>query len=85
MGPDFKRHWDRIHRRLFLLESIVFPSKIVKDGFETVEVTTAEDNDYILGIKVRETKEELVLKDATRAEIMVPLKSIKDARISRCP
>jgi putative heme-binding domain-containing protein len=63
----------------YLLESLLFPSKIVKDGFETVEVTTVDD-DYILGVRVRESKNELVLKDATRPEIVIPAKSIKERK-----
>jgi putative heme-binding domain-containing protein len=61
----------------YLLESILFPSKIIKDGFQTVEVTT-KDDDTILGVRVRENADELVLKDATRNEIVIPTISIKE-------
>ncbi|MEO5803589.1 MAG: PVC-type heme-binding CxxCH protein [Verrucomicrobiota bacterium] len=61
----------------YLIESILFPNKVIKDGFQTVEVTTKED-DAIFGVRVRENKDELVLKDATRNEIVIPTSNIKE-------
>ncbi|MEP6663088.1 MAG: PVC-type heme-binding CxxCH protein, partial [Verrucomicrobiota bacterium] len=63
----------------YLIESILFPNKVIKDGFQTVEVTT-KDDDSILGVRVRETAGELVLKDVTRNEIIIPLNSIKEKK-----
>ncbi len=63
----------------YLIESILFPNKVIKDGFETVEVTT-KDDEYFLGVTVRETQSELVLKDATRAEIILPTNTIKERK-----
>jgi putative heme-binding domain-containing protein len=60
----------------YLIDSVLFPNKIIKDGFETVEVTT-KDGDYILGIKVRENKQQLVLKDATHPEIVIATSTIE--------
>lgn len=60
----------------YILESILEPSKAVKEGYDTVEVTTKED-DYLMGIKVRETPQELVLRNATSTELAIPLHHIK--------
>ncbi|MGI8964547.1 MAG: HEAT repeat domain-containing protein, partial [Limisphaerales bacterium] len=61
----------------YLIESLLFPSKILKDGFETIEVIT-KDDEYFLGVKVRENKNGLALKDAARGEIVIPLPQIKE-------
>ena len=63
----------------YLIESILFPNKVIKDGFETVEVTTRGD-EYFLGVRVRENANELVLKDATRNEIVIPINMIKERK-----
>ncbi len=71
----------------YLIESILFPNKIIKDGFESVEVTT-KDDEYYLGIKVRDNKTELVLKDASHNEIVIPVANIKerkDKKVSLMP
>ncbi len=61
----------------YLIESLLFPNKIIKDGFETIEVVT-QDDDYVLGVRVRENRKELVLKDATRSSIVIPANRIKE-------
>lgn len=60
----------------YLIDSILFPSKIIKDSFETVQVTT-KDGDDIIGIEVRENKDVLVLKDNTHPEIVIPTATIQ--------
>jgi putative heme-binding domain-containing protein len=59
----------------YLIDSVLFPSKIIKDGYETQQVTT-KDGDDIIGIEVRENKDELVLKDNTHPEIVIPTATI---------
>ncbi len=63
----------------YLIESLLHPNKIVKDGFETVEIVTTDD-EYVVGIKVRENAKETVLKDAARTEFVVPASSIKEQK-----
>ena len=60
----------------YLIDSVLFPSKIIKDGFETQQVTT-KDGDDVIGIEVRENKDELVLKDNTHPEIVIPKSTIE--------
>jgi hypothetical protein len=52
-------------------------NKIIKDGFEAVEIVT-HDDEYIFGIKVRENARETVLKDAVRDEIVISATTIKE-------
>ncbi len=61
----------------YLIESILNPNKIIKDGFETIEVTTKDDESY-LGIRVREGKDELVLKDVAHPELVIPKNQIRE-------
>src|SRR5262249_57620890 len=59
----------------YLIESILLPSKIIKEGYHSLNVVTNRGKLYT-GIKVRETKDELVLRDAEDREIMIPVKDI---------
>ena len=61
----------------YVIESILTPNKIIKDGFETIEVTT-KDDEYYLGIRVREDKKEIVLKDAAHAELAIQKEQIRE-------
>lgn len=63
----------------YLIESLLQPNKIIKDGFEAVEVVT-HDDEYVLGIKVRENARETVLKDAVRNEIVISASIIKEKK-----
>jgi putative heme-binding domain-containing protein len=61
----------------YLIESILDPNKVIKDNFETIEVTTKDDETY-LGIRVREDKNELVLKDVAHPELAIDKEKIRD-------
>jgi putative heme-binding domain-containing protein len=61
----------------YLIESILLPSKIIKEGYHSLNVVTNRGKLYT-GIKVRETKDELVLRDAEDREIMIPVKDIEE-------
>jgi putative heme-binding domain-containing protein len=54
----------------YLIESILLPNKIIKEGFHSITVNT-RDGRVFTGIKVRETKEELVLRNAEDREIVI--------------
>jgi putative heme-binding domain-containing protein len=66
----------------YLVESILEPSKAIKEGYHTVVVATREGK-VVTGIKVRETKTDLILRDAEDREIAVPLKSIEETANGR--
>lgn len=61
----------------YLVESILLPNKIIKEGFHSLVVSTKAGKVFT-GIKVRETQTELVLRDAEDREVMVPIKDIDE-------
>jgi putative heme-binding domain-containing protein len=59
----------------YLIDSILDPNKAIKDGYQGYTIAT-KDGDVISGIKVRQDDKVLVLRDATRPEIIVPMESV---------
>jgi putative heme-binding domain-containing protein len=59
----------------YLVESILEPNKAIKENYHTLVVAT-KDGRFVTGIKVRETMDELVLRDAEDREVSVPVGSI---------
>ncbi len=66
----------------YLIESVLVPSAKIKDNFDTTIVTTDSGHVYT-GIKSRETKDDLVLRDADDHEISIPRSTIDTAERSR--
>jgi putative heme-binding domain-containing protein len=64
----------------YLIESVWFPNKKVKEGFHAVTVETKDGEEYA-GVLVRETGEQLVLRDATAKEITVAKNNIANRRV----
>jgi putative heme-binding domain-containing protein len=64
----------------YIVESVFAPNKKVKEGFHSVQVQT-KDGQEISGILVRETTQEMILRDATNKEISVPKKNIASSKI----
>jgi putative heme-binding domain-containing protein len=60
----------------YIVDSILDPNKAVKDGYMGVAVVT-KDGDVISGIKVRQDTENLILRDATHEELVIPLKNVR--------
>ena len=63
----------------YLVESVLAPNKKVKEGYHSIQVTT-KDGQELSGIPVRETSEELVLRDTTNKEMSIPLKNIESRK-----
>jgi putative heme-binding domain-containing protein len=61
----------------YLIDSLLQPNKAVKENYHSLLVTTTKGQQYT-GIKLRETKTELVLRDAEDKEIAVPVKDIEE-------
>jgi putative heme-binding domain-containing protein len=59
----------------YIVESVLLPNKKVKEGFNSIQITT-KDGEDLSGILVRESAEELVLRDPTNKEISIPKKNI---------
>jgi putative heme-binding domain-containing protein len=61
----------------YLIESLLEPNKAIKENYHSLLVTTAAGRQFT-GIKVRQTKAELVLRTAEDKEVAVPLKDIEE-------
>jgi putative heme-binding domain-containing protein len=61
----------------YLVESILLPNKIIKEGFHSLVVSTKSGQVHT-GIKLRETKTELVLRNAEDKEIVVPINDVDE-------
>jgi putative heme-binding domain-containing protein len=61
----------------YIIESILLPNKVIKENYHSIIVTTKQGK-IITGIKVRESKTELVLRDAEDREVVVPAQDIDE-------
>jgi putative heme-binding domain-containing protein len=59
----------------YLVESLLLPSKAIKEGYHAMRVVTADDKVY-LGVKVREADGLLVLRNAEDKEVAIPVRDI---------
>ncbi len=61
-----------------IIEAVVWPKRQVKEGYLATTVTTTDDEFY-QGYKVKESKEELVLREAASGkEIRIPKLRIQE-------
>jgi putative heme-binding domain-containing protein len=61
----------------YLIESLLEPNKAIKENYHAVVVTT-ESGKLYTGVKVRQTKTELVLRTAEDKEVAIPVKDIEE-------
>ncbi len=66
----------------YLVESLLLPAKAVKEGYHATRVVTTDDKVF-LGIKVRESKTEVVLRTPEDKEIVVPARDIAESGPAR--
>lgn len=66
----------------YLIESLLIPNKAIKEGFHALEVNTLSGK-VVSGIKVRETKTELVLRNAEDKEVSIPADDIDTRKQTR--
>jgi putative heme-binding domain-containing protein len=64
----------------YLVESILVPNKAVKENYHSTVVATTNGK-IITGIKVRETANELVLRDAEDREVSIPTDQIDERSV----
>jgi putative heme-binding domain-containing protein len=74
-GPDLS-HIAAKYNRADLLDNILNPSKTIAQGFTTYVVKTAS-GDVFTGLLVKQTDQEVVLKDATLKETHVPAADVE--------
>ena len=66
----------------YLLDSILDPNKAIKEGYHSLIVSTL-DGKVVTGIKVRETNDELVLRDADGKELVIPAADVDETKPGR--
>jgi putative heme-binding domain-containing protein len=76
VGPDLTRVWET-HTVEKLLESIVEPSKEIKEGFTSFKATTVNGQVYT-GLKIFDTPEAIVIREATGRDIHIDRKDIDE-------
>jgi putative heme-binding domain-containing protein len=59
----------------YLVESLLYPSAKIKEGYHSVTLTT-KDNQEFSGMIVKETENEIVLRDAANAEKSIAVKNL---------
>ncbi len=64
----------------YLVESVWFPNKKIKEGYHAVSVETKDGEEYS-GVLVRESNEQIILRDAIGKEISIPKNNVADRRI----
>jgi putative membrane-bound dehydrogenase-like protein len=81
VGPDLTRVWDTqtIDK---LLESIVQPSKEIKEGYQAYRVNTV-DGQVLTGLKVSESSSEVVIRDATGRDLRLAKADIESLAVSK--
>ena len=85
-GPDLTRVWDT-HTVEKLLESVVDPSKEIKEGYQAYRVVTV-DGQALFGLKISETGKEVVIRDANGRDVRVAkdeIESIGPSKLSLMP
>jgi putative heme-binding domain-containing protein len=66
----------------YLIESLLMPSKAIKENYHAVLVTTTKGKQYT-GIKVGQTKNTLILRNDHDQELAIPTKDIEEQSASK--
>jgi len=64
----------------YIVESVLLPGKRVKEGYNSVQITT-KDGEDVAGNLVREDNEQVILRDATAREVSVPKRTIASRKM----
>jgi putative heme-binding domain-containing protein len=80
VGPDMTSLGASTPVADYIVESVLLPSKRVKEGFNSVQITT-KDGEDIAGNLVREDTEQVILRDATAKEVSVPKRNIQSRKM----
>ncbi|QDU98263.1 PVC-type heme-binding CxxCH protein [Lignipirellula cremea] len=76
VGPDLTKVWET-HTAAKLIESLVDPSKEIKEGFGAWKAITNDGKIYA-GLKISETEQEVVLRDANGRDIRLPADQVDE-------
>ena len=75
VGPDFTSIGASAQPD-YLIESILYPNRKIKEGYHSVVVETKDDRSLV-GVQVRETGSELVIRDAADKLVFVPRNQVR--------
>lgn len=81
VGPDLTRLWDT-HSLEKVIESMLDPSKEIKEGYQTY-VATTKSGLVVSGLKVSQNAKELVLRDPTGKEVRIAAAELDDVQASK--
>jgi quinoprotein glucose dehydrogenase len=81
VGPDLTRVWDT-HSVEKLMESILEPSKEIKEGY-TAYVATTKKGTSVTGLKIAQSATEIVLRDANGKDVRIAAKDLEELTPSR--
>jgi quinoprotein glucose dehydrogenase len=76
VGPELTRLWDTSSIDK-IMESIIDPSKEIKEGYETYSATTKKGQIYT-GLRVSQNADEVVIKEATGNEVRIATKDLEE-------
>jgi putative membrane-bound dehydrogenase-like protein len=76
VGPDLSKIWET-HSVAKILESIVTPSKEIKEGFQTYTVVSS-DGRVFTGLKIADTDREVVLRDAQGNDVRINQSDVEE-------
>lgn len=64
----------------YLIESVWFPNKKIKEGYHAVMIETKDGNEFS-GVLVSENNEQVILRDATGKEVTIAKNNVGDRRM----
>jgi putative membrane-bound dehydrogenase-like protein len=81
IGPDLTRVWETQSLEK-VMESMIDPSKEIKEGYQAYRVLTTTGLTFT-GLKVSDTKSEVVLKEATGNEVHIRKSDVEELEASK--
>jgi putative heme-binding domain-containing protein len=81
VGPDLTRLWDT-HSVEKIMESIIDPSKEIKEGYQTYVATTRTGQLYT-GLKIAQNGGEVILRDSNARDIRIPTADLEELTVSK--
>ena len=76
IGPDLTRVWET-HSLEKSIESMLDPSKEIKEGYQTF-VATTKSGKTVTGLRVAQNADGVVLRDATGKEVTIPANDLEE-------
>ncbi|OWK45617.1 PVC-type heme-binding CxxCH protein [Fimbriiglobus ruber] len=81
VGPDLTRLWDTLSTEK-ILESIVEPSKEIKEGYQSYKAVTV-NGQVFTGLKVSETPQAVVIREANGHDVRIGKEDLDELSVSK--